>query len=219
MVRATFRFLALSLTLFATQALAQERGFGVHRAGGSTAGSWLFLLERPWYSGSRYAAAGLTFDYARNPLTPVVPTGRGPLTPIVSNALVGHLDVAGSLFDRLLLSASLPVTLVETGSPELVSQAAPLQGLGVGDPRVGVLVRLFGQADRDPFSAHLGADLWIPIGGQAAHQGDASVRLLPRLVLAGALGSARWTADLGFLYRQYASIGPPALGLDRKSVV
>ena len=29
MARATFRFLALSLTLFATQALAQERGFRV----------------------------------------------------------------------------------------------------------------------------------------------------------------------------------------------
>ncbi|MDP1827857.1 MAG: OmpA family protein [Archangium sp.] len=213
MLRATARLLALSLALFTAHAHAQERGFRVHRYEGSTAGSWLFLLERPWYSSTRYGAVGVTFDYGHNPLQPRVPTGRGPLTPIVSNALVGHVDLAGSLFDRLLLSASLPVTFLETGSPELVSQVGPLQGIGVGDPRVGLMVRLFGHAERDPFSAHLGADVWIPIGAQSIHQGDSGVRLLPRAVLAGAFGAGRWTVDLGFLYRPYASFGPPALGM------
>ena len=213
MLRATVRLLALSLALFTAYAHAQERGFRVHRYEGSTAGTWLFLLERPWYSGTRYGAVGVTFDYGHNALQPRVPTGRGPLTPIVSNALVGHVDLAGSLFDRLLLSASLPVTFLETGSPELVSQVGPLRGIGVGDPRVGLMVRLFGQADRDAFSAHLGADVWIPIGAQSIHQGDSGVRVLPRAVLAGAFGAGRWTVDLGFLYRPYASFGPPALGM------
>ena len=213
MARATFRLVALSFALFAAHAFAQERGFRVHRFDGSTVGGSLFLLERPWYSGTRYFAVGLTLDYALNPLTPAIATGRGPISPLISNALVGHVDLAGSLFDRLLLSASLPVTLLETGTPELVSQVAPIQGVGVGDPRVGLMVRLGGQADRDPFSAHLGADVWIPIGGQNTHQGDGAVRVLPRLVLAGAFGSGRWTADFGFLYRQYASFGPPVLGM------
>ena len=71
---------------------------------------------------------------------------------IVSDALVGHVDVAGALFDRLLLSASLPVTFIERGTAEVLSQAAPLQTIGIGDPRVGLMFRVAGQAERDAVS-------------------------------------------------------------------
>ena len=213
MARATFRFLALSAFLLGAQSIAQERGFALHRYAGPSAGSSLFLLERPWYSDTRFFAAGLTFDYSHRPLEPGLLTGRGPLTPIVSNAVLGHVELAGSLFDRLLLSASLPVNLLEMGTPELVSQVGPQRGLALGDPRVGLMVRIAGQADRHPFSLHLGADVWIPIGAQSTHQGDSGIRLLPRAVLAGAFGVGRYTLELGFLYRTYASLGPPALGM------
>lgn len=204
--------------LLATGAAAQERGFRLHRYEGSSAGGSLFLLERPVYSARRFGAAGLTLDYSHDPLIPAVATGRGALTPLVTNALVGHLDLSFSFFDRVLLSASLPVTLLESGAVELVSQVGPLQGLGVGDPRVGVMVRLAGEADRDPFSIHLGADVWIPVGAQATHQGDRAVRLMPRAVLAGSfLEVGRWTLETGFLLRPYASFGPPALGMTAAS--
>ena len=213
MARATFRFLALSAFLLSAQSIAQERGFALHRYAGPSAGSSLFLLDRPWYSDTRFFAVGLTFDYSHRPLEPGVLTGRGPLTPIVSNAVLGHVELAGSLFDRLLLSASLPVNLLEIGTTELVSQVGPLQSIAIGDPRVGLMVRVGGQADRDPFSLHLGADVWIPIGAQSTHQGDSGIRLLPRAVFAGAFGVGRYTVDLGFLYRTYASLGPPGLGM------
>jgi outer membrane protein OmpA-like peptidoglycan-associated protein len=209
--------LALVL-LVATGARGQERGFAVNRLDGSSAGSWLFLLERPWYSGQRYGAVGFTVDYARTPLAPRVATGRGALLPIVSDALVGHVDLAGSLFDRLLLSASLPVTLLERGVAEPVSQVAPLQTVGLGDPRVGVMLRIAGQAERDAVSLHVGATGWIPLGGAATHTGDTGFRLMPRAVLAGAFGtSGRWTLDAAFLFRPYASLGPPALELTSAS--
>lgn len=201
----------------AAPSLAQERGFRLHRYDGTSAGSWQFLVERPWYSGLRFGAVGVTADFSRNALVPRLATGRGDLTPIIENALLGHVDLAGSLFDRVVLSGTLPVTFLETGRTEAVSQVGPLQGVGVGDPRVGVMVRVAGQADVDPFSLHLGADLWIPVGTSSTHQGDTGFRLRPRVVMAGASGIARWSFEGGFLFRQYASFGPPALGMTAAS--
>ncbi len=214
--RATCWLVAVA-ALFGASAAAQERGFELHRYGGTSAGSSLFLVERPWYSSVRLLAAGVTLDYSHDPLEPRVATGRGLLTPIVSHALVGHVDLAFSLFDRVQLSASLPVTFLERGTPEFVSQVGPLQTIGLGDPRIGLLVRLAGQPDRDAVSLHLGALVWVPIGAQATHQGDSGFRVMPRALLAGAFGVGRWTLDAAFLYRPYASFGPPGLGMTAAS--
>ncbi|MBL8911473.1 MAG: hypothetical protein JNM17_12335, partial [Archangium sp.] len=181
-----FRGLCFVLAFIGTSALAQDRGFAVHRFDASAVGSRLFLLERPWYSSTRYFAAGVSVDYSHAPLVPRVATGRGGITPIIDNALRGHVDLAGSFLDRVLITASLPITFLETGTPEIVSATGPLSGVGLGDPRVGLNVRLFGDAERDAFSLHLGADVWIPIGGAPRHQGDLGVRVLPRIVAAGA---------------------------------
>jgi outer membrane protein OmpA-like peptidoglycan-associated protein len=207
----------LALVLSAGPALAQERGFRLHRYDGTAAGSWQFLVERPWYSGLRFGAVGVSADYSRNLLVPRLATGGGGVMPIIENALLGHVDLAGSLFDRIAMTATVPITFVETGQTELVSQLGPLQGVGVGDPRVGAMVRLIGQADLDAFSLHLGADLWVPIGAQATHQGDTGFRLRPRVVMAGAFGVGRWSFEGGFLLRQYASFGPPGLGMTAAS--
>ncbi len=206
-----------ALLLVASVGLAQDRGFALNRYDGTSAGSSQFLVERPWYSSVRLLAVGVTGDFAHNPLQPRQQTGRGPLTPIVSNAISGHLDLAVSFLDRVQLSASLPVTFLETGTPELVSRVAPLQTIGIGDPRVGLLVRVAGQPDLDGVSLHVGATVWIPIGGAASHQGDTGLRVMPRAVLAGAFGVGRWALDGAFLYRPYASLGPPALGMTAAS--
>ena len=58
----------LLVLLAALPSLAQDRGFRPHRFDGSSVGSRLFLLERPWYSSTRVFSAGLTLDYAANPL-------------------------------------------------------------------------------------------------------------------------------------------------------
>lgn len=209
--------MALLLLVSAAPALAQERGFRLHRYDGTSAGSWQFIVERPWYSGLRFGAVGVTADFSRNALVPRLATGRGDVTPIIENALLGHVDLAGSLFDRVVLSGTLPITFLETGRTEAVSQVGPLQGVGVGDPRVGAMVRVAGQADVDPFSLHLGADLWIPVGTSSTHQGDSGFRLRPRVVMAGAFGVGRWSFEGGFLFRQYASFGPPGLGMTAAS--
>jgi outer membrane protein OmpA-like peptidoglycan-associated protein len=211
------RAFCLVALLAASSAFAQERGFAVHRYDSTTAGSWLFMVERPWYSGTRYFAVGITIDGALNPLVSALSTGRGAALPIISAALLGHIDLAGSLFDRVLIRASMPVTLVERGNAEAVSQSGPLSSIAVGDPRVGLMVRLFGQTERDPFSLHIGGDVWIPLYGPSQNEGDLTLRFMPRLVMAGAAGKARWTVDAGFLIRSYSSIGPPQLGMTAAS--
>jgi outer membrane protein OmpA-like peptidoglycan-associated protein len=209
----------VTLSLFlGTAAFAQERGFALTRLDAAPVGSSGFLVARPWYSSTRYFAAGITADYALNPLVPLLATGGGDVQPIVAHSLLGHVEVAGSLFDRLLLDVSMPITLLERGASELVSQTAPLAGVGFGDPRVGLMVRLAGQAETDPISLHLGVTGWIPLGGALSHQGDPTFRLMPRVVLAGAMGSAgRWAIDGALLLRPYSSLGPPALGLTSSS--
>ncbi|MBK7857754.1 MAG: thrombospondin type 3 repeat-containing protein [Archangiaceae bacterium] len=206
--------LATLLVLLAGAASAQERGFAVDRLDPTAPGSRTFLVERGWYSSTRFFAAGLTVDYAHRALVPQLATGRGEPTPIVAHGLLGRVELAGALFDRLRLHASLPVSLFESGTPEVLSGAAPQQGVGAGDARLGVLVRLFGDAERDPLSLQLGLDAWVPLGAAPRHLGDTGPRFLPRLLAAGAFaGAGRWGFEGAFLWRPYASLGPPALGM------
>jgi outer membrane protein OmpA-like peptidoglycan-associated protein len=212
------RWFGVLLGLVATTgALAQERGFRVHRDEVTPAGTTQFLVDRPWFTKTRAFSVGVSGHSALTPLTPRLATGRNDLSPVLTTVFLASFDVAGSLFDRLQLSGSLPVTLAESGRVELVSGLGPLPGLGLGDPRLGAMLRLFGQGDRDPLSLNVGADVWIPIGVAASGQGDRTARLMPRVVLFGAGGVFRWSLDAGFLFRGYSSIGPPALGLTAAS--
>ncbi len=207
----------LALFCAAGPAWAQDRGFRIHRDETTPSGTTQFLVDRPYFTRTRTFSIGLSGHYALSPLTPTVATGRGDLSPLLTNVFLASLDVAVALFDRLLLSGSLPVTLAEQGRVELVSGTGPLSGLGLGDPRFGAMVRLFGQPDRDPISLNAGVDVWIPVGVASSGQGDRTARVLPRVVLAGAGGVFRWSFDAGFLFRGYSSIGPPALGLTAAS--
>ena len=63
---------------------------------------------------------------------------------IVEHQLIGHADFAGSFWDRLQLSASLPVTFLERGEPAL--GISPITGPAAGDPRLGASIRIFSRA-------------------------------------------------------------------------
>src|SRR5439155_23365142 len=99
--------------------------------------------------------------------------------------------VAAAFLDRVQVQVSLPVVLLERGTAGFGE--APVEGVAVGDPRVGALVRLWRQADRDPVSLHAGLRLWIPVGGSDRNAGDPPVRAMPELIAAGnLLGWLRW---------------------------
>ena len=190
---------------------AQNQGFQLNRYEPTPAGEWSFLIDHPYYSSTRYFAAGLTLNYGHQPLVFGVGSATGSFTqtrPVIEHQLLGHLDLAGSFLDRVTIAASLPVTLFEKGQPLL--GVAPAGG-SVGDPRLGVMVRVYGQPDRSPFSLSLGAAVWIPLRAidpsLPLHENEQGVRLLPKVVLGGLTHRIRWSFTAGFLYRPEASLG------------
>lgn len=205
-------FCALLLFCTGRMATAQNTGFELNRFEPTTVGEYSFFVDHPWYSKSRYFAVGLTLNYAHDPYVfgLVSPDGRFTQTQsIIAHQLLSHVDIAGSFLDRVTIAASMPITLLERGRS--IGDVTPVATVAVGDPRVGVMVRLFGQPDETRFSLSIGGAVWIPLRSFSdslpAHASDSSVRVLPKLVAAGLIWRIRWSATAGFLYRPDASLG------------
>ncbi|MFO0656473.1 MAG: OmpA family protein [Polyangia bacterium] len=188
-------------------------GFQVNRYEPTAAGEWSLLVEHPWYSSTRYFAAGVTLNYAHNPLTYGLRFADGSFVrggAVIGNQLIGHIDVAGSFLDRVLLSLSMPLTMYESGESQY--GVSPASGAAVGDPRIGARVRLFGQPYQGPASLSLGVDVWIPINTFAspppfpAQTGESGVRALPKLIAGGLWKSLMWSLTAGFYWRPNASL-------------
>ena len=113
-----------------------QRGFTLNRYEPTAAGEWSFWVDHPWYSSTRYLAVGMTLNYAHDSLQ----FGRDidgtvdPTVSVIEHQLLGHVDIAGSFLDRVLLTASLPVTLLERGTA--TQGVGPAEGVVVGDPRL-----------------------------------------------------------------------------------
>ena len=203
----------------ASPAWAQQQGFQLNRYEPTAAGEWSFAVDHPWYSSVRYFAAGLTLNYAHNPLIVRAQTANGgeqQTVSIIEHQLLTHVDLAGSFLDRVLITASLPVIWLERGTP--AGGVTPQDGVAVGDPRFGLMVRLFGQPYRGPVSLSLGASLWVPLrlltDSLPAQSGDRGVRVFPKLVLSGLARHLLWSVTAGFYYRPEALLGNASFGED-----
>ncbi len=193
---------AIGVALASSAASAQTAdGFALNRFEPTPSGDVFFMAEHPWYSSTRVFSAGLTLDYAANPL--VVQPLNGAQRSLVSGMLTGHIGAAVSFIDRIGLSVSMPVSLTQDGERLVVGTTSlgPADGPSPGDLRVGLRVRLFGHSDRDPISLHLGANLWLPTGSRVDNTGDESVRVEPKLTVAGRGGPVRWSFGAGFAVR------------------
>lgn len=206
---------ALLIITAAGPARAQNNGFQINRYEPTAAGEATLWVDHPWYSRTRYFAGGLTLDYGRLPLVfgYIGPSGDfNTSNRAIAQQLVGHLDLAGSFVDRVLISLSLPVTLAEAGEPG--GGVTPVDGVIVGDPRLGVLVRVYGQPDASRFSLSIGGLLWLPLrgltGNLPATESDQQLRGLPKVVLGGVASWLRWSTSLGFLIRPEATLGSRA---------
>lgn len=193
-------------------AAAQNTGFQLNRYEPTTVGEWSFMVDHPWYSSTRYVAAGLTLNYGHDVLVLGRLSSKGsfsPIDPIITHQLLGHFEVAGSFLDRINLSFMLPVTFLERGQE--LGGITPLPGAGVGDPRFAGIVRLVGHADRTPFSLHLSATVWIPLrqfnASLAPQLSEQTVRFSPKLIAGGLYRKFRWSATASFLYRAEALLG------------
>ncbi len=195
------------------------QGFQTNRYEPTAPGEWGFYIDHPWYSSVRYFAVDFTLDYAYRPLV-FGTTDRFPFDepqgPVpLEHQIFGHLNLAGSFLDRVQISVSWPLTFYEQGTP--TNGIAPLSGVGLGDPRFGLMLRLAGQPYKDGISLNIGANAFLPLrkftDTIAEQVGDQEARVIPKIVLAGVLrneGSnhaAVWAFTSNFYYRSAAKIG------------
>ena len=157
---------ALLAGLAPQPASAQNRGFQVSRYEPTAAGEWSFWVDHPWYNRPKVVSVGMTLDYGHNPLIYNLVRADGSVAQtqaIISHSLVGHFDLSFAIRNRLLLTASLPVTFLESGEAVSGSGITPAGGAYVSDPRLGATVRLYGQPYANGFSASLGGQVWLPL--------------------------------------------------------
>jgi len=163
------------------------------------AGDALFGVPSPFVGGHLVPRATVLFDYAHRPLVVgdeasggVVVGGQGFL----------HIGASLALWDRLLVSANLPVALVQGGdSPTYQGVAFPSpEGAAIGDLRLGGRLRLFG-GDQDPFQIAGGFSLHLPTGAQGVYVGEGAVRLGPQVLLGGRVNRFVWSAAVGAMFR------------------
>ena len=196
------------ILLMPALAFAQSRGFTINRYEPTPAGEWSFMVDHPWYASTRLLAAGLTLNYAHDPLVYGLASPSGDdvdaFRHVIEHQLLVHADFALSFADRVTVSASLPAVIVEEG--DAADGTGPLAGAALGDPRLGAMVRLYNHPDRDAFSVSAGALVWIPLD-QGKNVGDTSVRFMPKVVLAGFKHHIWWSVTGAFQYRPEAVIG------------
>ena len=208
-------FLAVLAATSPARAQSQpSQGFQLNRYEPTAAGEWSFAVDHPFYSSIRYFAVGLTLNYAHNPLILGTRSDDGAFSPkatIIADQLITHIDLAGSFLDRILFTATLPVILVSQG-PDIH------HAVSFGDPRLGVMGRLYGQPYASAFSASIGLSLWLPLRAVVdspawpTTAGDQTPRLLPKLALGGVWRKLLWSLTLGLLYRGEAvASGLPAV--------
>lgn len=177
------------------------------------AGDPLFGVPSPFIGGHLVPRGLALFDHAEDPLT--LSDGASPERVIVGSQSLLHVGGSLSLWDRLLVSASLPLALAQSGdgaaaaagagAPEAPSSPA------LGDLRLGVRVRLLGD-DGDPFQIGTSASLHLPTGSSDAYMGEGAVRVTPQLLLGGRVARVVWSVAAGAVMRSSESPSTLAYG-------
>lgn len=200
----------------ARPALAQEaQGFASNRFEPAERGSEWFYSDSLDFRGHLRPSFGATLDYAYRPL--VVETADGASqAALVENQLFAHIGGSLVLWERLRVSASLPVALYQSGSPTTIDGVAitPPDSAAVGDLRLAADVRLLGEY-RSPFSLAVGMRAWLPTGSRDQFTGDGTYRLGGHVMGAGEISIFSYAARIGLVYRDLESdYGNSQLGTD-----
>ncbi len=185
-------------------AQAQVPGFAIDRHEPSERGSDWFVNDSLDLRGTPLAAGGLAFDWAYRPLRLYDPSAiqGNPRATAITDQVVLHAGAAIFLLDRFRFAAELPVVLYQGGddlSPYSTTVRSPNKP-ALGDLRTTADVRILGKYGA-PLSATLGAQVYLPTGNRSLFTSDGTVRVTPRLLVAGDYAGFVYAAKLGFAYR------------------
>jgi len=201
---------AISVCMLATplHAHAQARGFAINRFEPADRGSDWFANESLDFRGNLRPALGLVVDWAYRPLVLYDTSklqGSPPADVIVDQVFI-HAGGTLVFHDRIRVGADQPVAVFQHGEDVTaitVAARAP-DRTALGDTRLSGDVRILGQYGAT-FSAALGAQVHLPTGSRAQFTGDGTVRVTPRLLVAGDAEGFPYAAKLAFAYRPFDS--------------
>ncbi|MFL5355718.1 OmpA family protein [Archangium sp.] len=194
------------------------------------------MVDVPRYGTDEFSV-GFSLNYAHRPLVLGVENEAGEfqtLRVLIEHQLLGHIDLSARFCDCTTFSLTLPIALAERGDssrdpsvpstsryslmasaaarsasePDSLGDVGLLRSSNVGDPRLGMMVRLYGRPDESPLSVSLGGYLWVPLSRflsrPEAGAGDQEFRARPMLVLAGHRQHIQWSLAGSFLFRPEA---------------
>ena len=190
-------FVLAVLSAFPTSARAQTfGGIALDQLQPSPAGDTFAAVPSPFAVGHLVPRGVVLFDYASQPLRLVTPTAS---RAVVAGQGFLHLGASFALWDRLLLSLSLPVALVQSGEAPSAGRFTfvPPASQQLGDLRVGARIRFLGD-DGAPFQLGGSVDVHAPTAPSGSFAGERIVRLSPRVLLGGQTSRLVWSAAAGF---------------------
>ncbi|HEY2901059.1 MAG TPA: OmpA family protein [Polyangia bacterium] len=197
-------------------AVARAQGFDAEIFRPATSTSGYFSQEKARILGRGDIDAGLTLDFAHNPLVlrdavtnEIVDNGA-----VVANRLVGHLGIALGLVDWLELRARLPVVLYQGGDVDLVSPQNKLKATTLGDLEFFAKGRLVGKPADDGFHLALALGFSVPSGSASNFSGDGSVAARPRLVAGYESARLSLAANAGYNVRRKSNLGSVNITVD-----
>jgi outer membrane protein OmpA-like peptidoglycan-associated protein len=212
----------VSLVLLPSAAMAQnatrDTGWAIDRFEPAPVGDAFFSAEHPQTpprGGLSSAGAfhlGLTLDYARRPLaySPIDRTSGLPVFSVVDHFVATHLQASATVHERLSLNADIPLAVAISGEAASVIAAGVVEGFALGDPRLGLRMRLAGHAENDPISVYASAQGFLGFlnaSKRSQFTTDESFRGRASLVLAGRIAAVRWSLAGGYHARPRVSFG------------
>ena len=192
---------------------AQSEGFSINRFDVSERGSDWFVGESLDMRGHGRGALGLVGDYANKPLVFYDLNGNEQAVPI-EHQLFLHVGGSVNIWSRLRLAADVPVAYTDGQSTRVGSETiTPATGTTLGDVRLGADLRLIGEYEGVAQLA-FGVQVYLPTGDPESFTGDGSVRVMPRLLLAGDIGPFAYSARAALQYRDSEPVGDVPVGTE-----
>jgi OmpA-OmpF porin, OOP family len=164
------------------------RGFALDRYQPSEHGSEWFVTDSLDMRGNGRLALGTVIDWAHKPLSIYDSNGNYVVAP-VKNQTYLHVGASVIAANRVRFALNLPILLNNRGTTGIVDNVIyrTREKPAIGDLRLGVDVRLFGEYG-SAFTTALGVQLHVPTGNRDSHASDGKTRLVPHWLVAGDIG-------------------------------
>jgi OmpA-OmpF porin, OOP family len=210
MTKARTKRLVASCVLLAATALAgtgYSQGFTLDRFQPSPAGDRFFHVQGGDPGGELAPRLLILGDYAYRPLVLYRNNGDDEVGTVVSSRLLLNLGANLALWNRLWVSANMPLALLTDGKTQNVGDfgySSP-SGFAAGDLRFGLRLRLAGEVD-SLASLSIGGYVYVPTGDKNKMAGDGKVHVAPSVILSGENNDIAYAVNAGVNIRQKADL-------------